>query len=256
MPEGENMKKFEGCSQALRSAKLFKVARSAAVLLTAVLTASAAQSQVSISVNFDSSVPAKTREQLLNDLEFIKTVQGTKISPLHRQVFGEMTGANYYSYFDSRVKSVAFDASMSGGAVAYVSPFIDSTQMVLTKNFTQFDHPQIARLMVVFHEARHTERQSGFWMHAVCPVPFKDANGNDIKSIWTGMPLAGEDGCDDHAVGAYGSTVVMLKNIETQCESCTEKVKMDAALYGNDQMNRVTNRSARDQIEKDLNALL
>ncbi len=250
------MMRFEGRSQVLNSTKVPTVARVATFLFTAVLAASAASAQVSTSVNFDPSVPAKTREQLVNDLEFIKTVQGAKASALHRQVFGEMTGANYYSYFDSRVKSVAFDGSMSGGAVAYVSPFVDATQMVLTKNFTQFDHPQIARLMVVFHEARHTERQSGFWMHAVCPVPFKDSNGNDIKSIWTGMPLAGEDGCDDHAVGAYGSTVVMLKNIETQCESCSEKVKMDAALYGNDQMNRVTNRSARDQIEKDLNALL
>jgi hypothetical protein len=73
-----------------------------------------------------------------------------------------------------------------------------------------------------------------------------------VKSIWTGLPLAGQAGCDRVAVGSYGLTVVMNKNIEKSCTSCTEKVRMDAGLYADDQFKRITNPQAAQQLTNDL----
>ena len=100
--------------------------------------------------------------------------------------------------------------------------------------------------MVVFHEARHTESQNGNWSHATCPTPFVDANGKEIKSIWTGSTLAGEAACDSTALGSYGSSTIMLKNIQLNCTNCTDKVKMDAGLYADDQYKRLVGQAKTD----------
>jgi hypothetical protein len=203
-------------------------------------------------LTFDQNVPKATQDQMTVDLAFVGSLTGAKVSALHQSVYGPMAANGYTTWFNARVKKVGYDASESGGAVAYVAPFLDSTKMVLTKNFTQFNHPQIARMMVVFHEARHTEDANGNWPHATCPQPFLDDNGNEIKSIWTGLPLAGLDGCDDAAIGAYGSSLIMMKNVSLNCDNCTDKVKMDAGIYADDQFKRIIDHSAHDQINKDL----
>lgn len=68
--------------------------------------------------------------------------------------------------------------------------------------------------MVLFHEARHSEKEGNYWPHTKCPNPFLDKDGKPITAIWTGTPLAGLPGCDTAALGAYGSSLVMIKNIE------------------------------------------
>ena len=123
--------------------------------------------------------------------------------------------------------------------------------MWLTQNFVKFSHPQVARMMVVFHESRHTESQNGNWSHATCPSPFQDANGNDMKSIWTGASLAGEPACDVTPLGSYGSSTIMLKNIQKFCTNCSDKVKMDAGLYADDQFGRITDADAAKQMQDD-----
>lgn len=207
-------------------------------------------------LTFDRNVPKATQEQLLSDLQAIEQVRGSTWSALHGSVFGELNGSVYSNWFRSRVLRVGYDPSTAGGAVAYVAPFSDPSRMVLTGNYTRFSHPQIARLMVVFHEARHTETQNYHWPHARCPVPFVDESGEEIKSIWTGLPLAGENACDSRLGGAYATTVILLGNISLYCETCSEKMKMDAEIYGRDQLKRVINRQAADEIKKDLHVSL
>ena len=111
--------------------------------------------------------------------------------------------------------------------------------MWLTQNFIKFSHPQIARLMVVYHESRHSEVAHGNWAHDTCPTPFLDANGHDMKSIWTGASLAGEPACDSTQFGSYGSSTILLKNVAMYCTNCGDKVKMDADLYATDQLGRI-----------------
>lgn len=222
------------------------------LFLTACLLASFTVTAPAFALDFDREVPANTKEQMNGDLTFVATLEGSSATPLHKQVFGELKGPLYKDWFFSRIKRVGYNGNMSGGAVAYVQPFFDSEKMYLTQNYTNFSHPQIARLMIFFHEARHTENAKGNWMHANCPRPFRDKDGNDMKSIWTGMPLAGEAGCDSVAIGSYGLSVVMNKNISKTCTNCTEKVKMDAGFYADDQFKRITNANAAKQLTDDL----
>lgn len=194
---------------------------------------------------FDSSVPKDVANQMNEDLSFIAQVQGKNQTPLHQQIYTKVDGKVYREFFDSRIKSVAMSKCGGGNAVACVMPVFAPSTMWLTNNYIQFSHPQIARLMVVFHEARHTERKNGNWGHATCPTPFLDDQGKNKVSIWTGAPLAGEPACDVTPLGSYGSSTIMLKNISMNCTSCSEKVKMDADLYATDQLERISDKNSK-----------
>jgi hypothetical protein len=201
--------------------------------------------------NFDSNVPANIKQQMIEDLQFVTTIEGSQTSGLHQKIFGAMTGATYQSFFENHIEGIGLNSCGSANAVACVIPWAGK-KMFITQNYIKFSHPAIARLMVVFHEARHTESQHGNWGHATCPTPFRDAAGNDLKSIWTGAQLAGQPACDVTPEGSYGSSMIMLKNISKFCESCAEKVKMDAGIYADDQFGRVIDQAARDAITADL----
>ncbi len=202
--------------------------------------------------SFDSDVPADIRSQMTNDLAFMAGITGSgKVTPLHQQIFGDMGGQSYRAFFDSRVSAIGMNDCGSAKAVACVIPYEDPSKMWLTQNYVKFSHPQIARLMVVYHESRHTESQNGNWSHATCPTPFHDADDKEIKSIWTGSSLAGEPACDKTPLGSYGSSTILIKNIQKYCANCTDKVKMDAGLYSDDQLKRIIDAKARKKMDDD-----
>ncbi|MBI4345869.1 MAG: hypothetical protein HY553_03375 [Elusimicrobia bacterium] len=201
---------------------------------------------------FDDDVPKDIQEQMRRDLAFMGSIEGGPATPLHRGIFGDVAGAAYKEFFDSRVSAIGVSGCGSGNAVACVIPILGPSKMWITKNYIEFSHPQIARLMVVFHEARHTEIMRRNWPHARCPRPFRDSMGRDMKSIWTGAPLAGEPACDTTPLGSYGSSTIMLRNIRKSCSNCTDKVKMDAELYADDQFGRIIDAESRRRMEEDL----
>ena len=201
---------------------------------------------------FDADVPADIQKQMQDDLGFVATIQSNGASALHQQIFGKVDGTAYKNFFESRVTAVGLNGCGNGGAVACVIPMIDSSKIWLTQNYIKFSHPQIARLMVVFHESRHTEDANGNWPHATCPTPFLDKSGQDMKSIWTGLMLQGQPACDVTPFGSYGSSMIMLKNVSKFCTNCGEKVTMDAGIYADDQFGRVIDANAISQINKDL----
>jgi len=200
----------------------------------------------------DPNVPPEVAQQLQDDVQFVLTLSGTTVSPLHQEIFGAMSGPGYKTWFDTRITSVSKSSCGGGAAVACVSPWTDSHHMMITDNYIRFSHPQIARLMVIYHEARHSEDEHGNWMHATCPVPFLDENGKDMKSIWTGAMLEGEDACEDNAYGAYASSSILMKNLSKYCSSCNEKVRMDSGIYADNQINRITNAEAKAQMKQDV----
>lgn len=207
-------------------------------LMTALILLISISSQAAL--NFDSDVPPAIQSQMIADLNFISQLTGTGQTPFHKAIFTAVDGKTYQTFFGTRITSVGVDSCGGGAAVACVQPFFDPNKMWLTENFIKFSHPQIARLMVVFHEARHSETNNGNWMHASCPRPFLDSNGKDMKSIWTGAKLEGQPACDNSQNGSYGSSTIMLKNINKYCSNCSDKVKMDADLYAMDQLNRIS----------------
>ena len=200
---------------------------------------------------FDRDVPADIQQQMIADMAFIGTIAGGAGTPLHQKIFGAVDGATYVRFFNSRVTGIGMNDCGMAKAVACVIPMRDPSKMWLTQNFVKFDHPQIARMMVVFHESRHTETRHGNWPHATCPTPFLDANGKDMVSIWTGASLAGEPACDVTPLGSYGSSTIMLKNVQKFCTNCTDKVKMDAGLFADDQLGRITDAGAKKEMQSD-----
>lgn len=201
---------------------------------------------------FDRNVPQAVQDQVKQDLAFIETIQSQTQSDLHKQIFGSVSGDSYKKFFNSRVTAVGLNGCGDPNAVACVIPFFDSSKMWLTNNYIKFSHPQVARMMVVYHEARHTEDDNGNWPHANCPEPFNDAQGKEIKSIWTGASLAGAPACDETPFGSYGSSMIMLKNISKFCTNCSEKVKQDAGIYADDQFKRIIDDGAIHEILADL----
>ncbi|MBI2787591.1 MAG: hypothetical protein HYX59_02810 [Elusimicrobia bacterium] len=200
---------------------------------------------------FDKDVPADIQKQMLADLAFIKGLAGENATALHRKIFGAVSGADYAKFFETRVSAIGMNSCGGGNAVACVIPFQDPSKMWLTQNFIRFSHPQVSRMMVVYHEARHTETKNRNWPHATCPTPFRDENGKDMKSIWTGATLAGEPACDETPFGSYSSSTIMLKNISKYCTNCTDKVKLDAGLYADDQLGRIIDAGAKKEMRDD-----
>ncbi len=202
-------------------------------------------------LTFDDAVPADIRAQLLADLAFISSLRGGAGTPLHRRIFGPVDGAAYARFFSRRIRSVGMDDCGDADAVACVIPMKSESTMWLTRNYARFSRPQIARLMVLFHEARHAEPQNGNWPHADCPTPFLDSDGRPMTSVWTGAPLAGKPACDDTPLGSYGSSTIMLKNIQLYCAGCSDKTRMDAGFYADDQLGRIINPEARREMQED-----
>ncbi len=190
-------------------------------------------------LSFDLDVPKAIQDQMTEDLGFMNQIAGAGQTPFHQQIYGDVSGPVYKSFFESHITSVGLDDCGGGAAVACVQPFFDPNKMWLTENFIKFSHPQVARMMVVYHEARHSESNHGSWRHDTCPRPFQDTEGKDMVSIWTGAKLEGQPACDSTYLGSYGSSTVMLKNISKFCTNCSDKVKMDANIYASDQLGRI-----------------
>ena len=226
------------------------------VVMALVITNVFLSGQPAIAFQFDQNVPGDLQKQFTADVDFVKSVELANPTPLHLEIYQGPGGPSYFDFFNTRVEKVGLNSCGDPNAVACVIPWYGSSAIWLSPNYTKFAHPQIARLMIIFHETRHTESRNSNWPHAVCPNPFLDSQGREIKSIWTGAALAGKDGCDSTHLGAYASTVIMMKNIERSCKTCTEKVKMDAGIYGSDQFNRVVNSVAKGKIKKDLGLFL
>jgi hypothetical protein len=206
----------------------------------------------SFAFTFDNNVPATVQTQMTKDLAFIKTIQSSTQSDLHKQIFGAVNGDSYDHFFNSRVTAIGLNSCGDSHAVACVMPFFNPSKMWLTNNYIKFNHPQVARMMVVFHESRHTEVDNGNWSHATCPSPFLGTDNQPIRSIWTGADLADQPACDETPFGSYGSSMIMLKNISKFCTNCSDKVKMDAGIYADDQFKRIIDTKAIQDIKQDL----
>ena len=211
-------------------------------------------------VAFDANFPDVLKRQAFGDLDFAAGLRGDKVSSLHQKFFGPMQGSSYRRYFTDRISSFgAASATGAAGApscglstaLACVMPEVDHTKMWITPNYSSLNLPQIFRVAVIFHEARHTEAANKFWTHIKCPTPFLDANGRDIKGI-AGLPIAGLPACDDTPEGAYAVELVLLKNVADSCANCTGKVRMDAKFYVGNTMERIVGEPAVKTLRDDL----
>lgn len=195
-------------------------------------------------LQFDSDVSEKLKGQVLDDFAFMQSVQGSKESPLHQEIFGKIDGSNYSQWFNKRVFFFGVDSCGGASAVACVKSKYKN-KIFVTNNYVRISHPQVARLMTLYHEARHTEEENDNWPHARCPSNFAP------RSIWTGRRLNGNAACDATPYGSYSSASVLLNNVSKFCENCSDKVKADAKIYADDQVKRVVNVQAAAAMKQD-----
>jgi len=206
-------------------------------------------------LSFEPSVPPSLARLINADLDFVGRMQGSSASPMHLRIFGEVSGRSYLAWLNERVDKIGYEPASTHdrGATAYNdSKGGRRNHIVVTDWFARRDLPQIARVTILFHEGRHSEQPHSYWPHRKCPKPYLDRNGREIKSTYTGLPLAGEFACDSTPYGAYGVSVVMMMNIARGCRNCNEKILSDAALYAADQLKRMTKRSDRQKIFADV----
>ena len=206
-------------------------------------------------VSFDSDVPTDLQAQIRGDLDMVSSIQGTTGSATFQNIFQSpsLDGTSLKNFFNQRITAFGMDECGGGGSVAAcVIPWNSTSKMWVTPNYVKFNAPQLFRISIIFHESRHTESNNGFFGHVDCPVPYKDANGRDIVGIISGRPMAGLPACDNKINGAYGLQAVLLKNIEHACTNCTEKVRQDGQLFGNDTINRISDLPSRKVLTDDL----
>src|ERR1700722_2322020 len=92
------------------------------VVILAVLMLCSAVSSISSAFTYDNNVPDPIKQQMDADLAFMKTLQGQGASPLHQQIYGQIDGAAYDHFFQSRVTAVGMNSCGSPNAVACVIP--------------------------------------------------------------------------------------------------------------------------------------
>lgn len=211
-------------------------------------------SNFAMALEFDSDVPATVKSQMIEDLKLVGSFQGDSASEIYKRIFEiqTMTGSNLVTFFNSHVEEVGMDSCGGGPSVA-ACVYGASSKMWLTPNFVKNNIPQIYRISMIFHEARHTESYNWGWGHATCPTPYRDEKGQDIVGIISGAKMAGQPACDNTVMGSYGLQAVLLKNVEKHCDNCTEKLKQDGQLFGDDTIKRISNLSERQKIREDLN---
>ncbi len=231
-------------------ASLVQLARNAAPRIKAASEKSVPVPSSEFGLLFDANVPEATRRQMNEDISFAAGVHGSGASSLHQAIFGPVSGPAYRQFFTSRIKSVGLVDSKdaAGLAAVVVGPQADHSKMLLESNYIKASVPQIYRVSILFHEARHTEDQNGNWHHAVCPALLMDPDVHLVDA----EDLAGKEGCDRSAMGSYGLQVVMLKNIQKRCTNCSDKVKMDAGLFGDHFFTRIIDSEAQNTLRQDL----
>ena len=223
-----------------------------AILTLNLLLAEAAKAESNLT--FDSAMPAALRTQIEGDLGFLKSITGSGATPLHQQFFGQgaIAGAGYMEFFSARITGFRVDMHPADKlAVAYNRHGV--SKLFITPNFIKNDIPQVMRITVFLHEARHSEKNHGYWSHAHCPSPYLDSNGEVVRSILTGIDISGAPACDTTAFGAYGIQAIALKNIQVFCTNCSAKVKMDAGIYGDNHIDsRIIDPAAKKTLLSDV----
>jgi hypothetical protein len=200
-------------------------------------------------------VPLQVKTEFLSDLNHLRKVSGSQASGLHGFVFGpsanKVSGEAYYNFFMSRVSIVDSEPSKKDFFVN-AGGKDDPGKLYVTSEYTKYlkTMPEIERWAVLIHEARHNEIENT-WPHTICPDPFIDAKGNAIIAPW-GQSLSGKYACDTEALGSYGVTIILARNIELHCDTCSKDLRTQAGTYARQILLRITDFKSRNTLLKDL----
>ena len=212
----------------------------------------ASQAQLLTAASMESKVQAQVKE----DLAFLGSIKSNHSSPFHVQFLGQVNGEDYLRWVNQRIYNYQYHAAKGGDQTtfAYYKPG-GAYMLYVTENYFKYSLPQIFRLSLIIHEARHAENIDGAWPHATCPIPFVDSNKNDVIGYFTHAKMEGTSACDDQIGGSYSLAAIFLLNIAQNANNVTEKVKLDAKIFGEDTLKRVIPVQSQIKIKKDLKSI-
>jgi hypothetical protein len=200
-------------------------------------------------------VPSDVKKEFLSDLSHLRKISGGKASALHKLVFGptadKVNGEAYYNFFMKRVSVVDTETSKKDFFVN-AGGKDNPGKLYVTLEYVKYlkTMPEIERWSVLIHEARHNEPENT-WPHSICPDPFVDLKGKPIVTPW-GQSLSGKYACDSEALGSYGITIIMARNIELHCDTCTKEMRTQAGAYARQILLRINSPQSREILNKDL----
>jgi hypothetical protein len=182
------------------------------------------------------------RERMDDDFRFADRVHGRSATPLHRRIFGDspIDGSLYRKFFESRVSKVVGENTIYGSCRGFTACHGGAHVVQLSDRYGDPAIPQVARLSLLVHEARHSD---GF-SHVTCPASVG-------PSHYLQLPLAGREACDVTALGGYGVQYVLLKNIERYCESCTSEDRIEAGRFADSLLQQILSPEERELLLRD-----
>jgi len=196
------------------------------------------------------ALPGPLRRQADSDLAFARTLRGPDASPLHRKLFGDspLDGGLYEAFFKARVTHLRGAGVLTGCADAIACHGAMKT-VRLTERYADPRLPQIVRLSLLLHEARHSD--DGSYDHFTCSSKLQGPDGRPLRSPYLDVEVGGLRACDEDPLGAYGVQIVMLRNVQRFCETCEPEVKAEARRYADFLMNLVVSEEARRELASD-----
>jgi len=204
--------------------------------------------------DFSSSVPISIQNQVVQDLKFIYAYpEYPGAGPLHQELFGTISGKNYEKFFSDHINTIdSGDCAGGKGVMACaLGVFGIFKRMWLTSSYGVGSQPQVYRISILFHEARHTESVNNNWSHISCVELQKDVRNR----VYGSHNLYGQEACDDVSRGSYGLQVVLMSNLAANCKDCSSKFKMDALWNAGHYLERVIDSHARQELYDEMDPL-
>jgi hypothetical protein len=187
------------------------------------------------------------QQTIESDFNAVSQFSFSNVSPLFQELFDGQEASDVTRFFFKRVTSFSWDPSLTGNILASAAP--GTTHITVGPALFDSSIPQIYRISTLIHEARHNESKR--WGHVGCN---SDYTFKLDGIVFPETRLAHTYACDRSAKGAYGIEYVFLRAIVNSCTNCTEKMKLDAKLYGDyEALVRIDNSSAAEALVRGAN---
>lgn len=201
---------------------------------------------------FSMNMPAALQNQIISDFLDMTSIRGTHQSPLHKKIFGGhgLDGRVYQKFILSRVQEFEYWSSPNSGVYLMSAGAVEGEQkIIISARYYSLSTSleQIIRQALYIHEARHNEEDNE-WAHSPCPSPFLDKSGNAVISILDGQNIVEKDGsasCDIVAFGSYGVSLIMARNIQKYCTSCSNESRVAAGKFADNMLLRIIDPKAK-----------
>lgn len=216
------------------------------LLIFSVLASKVARATTLDELIIKSNLPIEYQDKLAKDFDALRSINGQHASLMNRYIYFtkfQLDGEDYVRFLERSIQYLLFTADPKRCGEGAQACAIYG-HLILTPNY--FNSSKIKRLGIILHEAQHLNSVP---RHIVCPTPFQDANGNDIKS--GEKPLQGIQACDNDEKGAYVAEVIFYRNVAENCTSCTPDERKEAASLANEFIYRILNDDLKTKIIND-----